>query len=77
MQQLLGITKEETLVLGDYNNDLEMMEQAHFSYAMENAHPNVTKAARYSTKSNTEEGVEEVLEELIMAKKKALVAKSC
>jgi hypothetical protein len=77
VQQLLGITKEETLVLGDYNNDLEMMEQAHFSYAMENAHPNVTKAARYSTKSNTEEGVEEVLEELIMAKKKALVAKSC
>lgn len=72
VQELLGITKEETLVLGDYNNDLEMMEQAHFSYAMENAHPNVTKAARYSTKSNTEEGVEEVLEELIMAKKKAL-----
>lgn len=76
VQELLGITKEETLVLGDYNNDLEMMEQAHFSYAMENAHPNVAKAARFSTKSNTEEGVEEVLEELITAKKRALVSKS-
>ena len=56
VQKLLGITKEETLVLGDYNNDLEMMEQAHFSYAMQNAHPNVAQAARYSTKSNNEEG---------------------
>lgn len=72
VQELLGITKEETLVLGDYNNDLEMMEQAHFSYAMQNAHPNVAQAARYSTKSNNDEGVEEVLEELIAAKKKAL-----
>ncbi len=75
VQELLGITKEETLVLGDYNNDLEMMEQAHFSYAMENAHPNVAQAARYSTKSNCEEGVEEVLAELIAAKKKALASK--
>ncbi|KKM00441.1 hypothetical protein LCGC14_1804400 [marine sediment metagenome] len=74
VQELLGISKEETLVLGDYNNDLEMMEQAHFSYAMQNAHPNVMKAARYSTKSNNQEGVEEVLEELITAKKKALTS---
>lgn len=75
VQQLLGITKNETLVLGDYNNDLEMMEQAHFSYAMQNAHPNVTKAARFKTKSNNEEGVEEVLEELIAAKRKVLASK--
>ncbi|WP_031428011.1 Cof-type HAD-IIB family hydrolase [Flavimarina sp. Hel_I_48] len=75
VQKLLGITKEETLVLGDYNNDLEMMEEAHFSYAMQNAHPNILQAARFQTKSNNEEGVEDVLEELIAAKKKALAAK--
>ncbi|MEN8125190.1 MAG: HAD hydrolase family protein, partial [Bacteroidota bacterium] len=39
-----------------------------FSYAMENAHPNVKKIARFQTKSNNEEGVEIILEELLRAK---------
>lgn len=65
IQKKLGINIEETMVFGDYNNDLEMMELAHFSYAMENAHSNVKQTARFKTKSNNEEGVELVLEELI------------
>jgi hypothetical protein len=68
LQKQLGITKEETMVFGDYNNDLEMLEQAYFSYAMENAHPNVKKIARFQTKSNNEEGVEFILEQLLLAK---------
>ena len=48
-----------------------MLELAHFSYAMENAHPNVTEAANYTTKSNNDLGVETVLHELIEAKRKA------
>ena len=70
IQDLLNITSEETLVFGDYNNDLEMMGLAHFSYAMENAHPNVLAAASYHTKSNEALGVEHVLEQLINAKEK-------
>ncbi|MGS2762318.1 HAD family hydrolase [Sinomicrobium sp. M5D2P9] len=69
LQDKLKVTKEETLVFGDYNNDLEMMEQAYFSYAMENAHPNVLKAARYKTLSNDNNGVEHILEKLLEAKK--------
>lgn len=65
LQEQLGITKEETMVFGDYNNDLEMLELAHFSYAMKNAHEAVKKIARFETKSNSEEGVELVLEQLI------------
>ncbi|WP_298238588.1 HAD family hydrolase [uncultured Algibacter sp.] len=65
LQKTLGISEEETMVFGDYNNDLEMLELAHFSYAMANAHPNVKKVARYETKSNAEEGVEAVLEQLV------------
>jgi hypothetical protein len=65
LQQKLGITKEETMVFGDYNNDLKMLELADFSYAMENAHPNVKTIAKFSTKSNNEQGVEIVLEQLI------------
>jgi len=65
LQNKLGVTKEETMVFGDYNNDLEMLALADFSYAMANAHPNVKNIANYSTKNNDEFGVEIVLEELI------------
>ncbi len=68
LQDKLGITREETMVFGDYNNDLEMLELADFSYAMENAHPNVKKTARFQTKSNNNEGVELILEKLLTAK---------
>ena len=65
LQNKLGITKEETMVFGDYNNDLKMLELSDFSYAMENAHPNVKTIAKFQTKSNNEQGVELVLEQLI------------
>ncbi|WP_308993200.1 Cof-type HAD-IIB family hydrolase [Mariniflexile litorale] len=65
LQKKLGVTKEETMVFGDYNNDLQMLELAYFSYAMENAHAEVKKTARFETKSNSEEGVELILEQLI------------
>ena len=67
VQDKLNITPQETLVLGDYNNDLEMMRQSNFSFAMENAHPNVKKAASYRTKSNDEYGVEHVMEQVLEA----------
>lgn len=70
LQQSMGIGKAETMVFGDYNNDLEMLAMADFSFAMENAHPNVKKVANYSTKSNDEQGVEMVLERLLEAKTK-------
>lgn len=65
VQELNGIKPEETIVFGDYNNDLEMLALADFSFAMENAHPNVMKAAKYSTASNDDFGVERVLEKLL------------
>ncbi|SFR49688.1 hypothetical protein SAMN04490243_2289 [Robiginitalea myxolifaciens] len=67
VQEHLGIAPEETMVFGDYNNDLEMMSRADFSFAMANAHPNVLDAARYQTASNEERGVDQVLEKLAEA----------
>ncbi|MEN8789067.1 MAG: HAD family hydrolase [Flavobacteriaceae bacterium] len=67
MQQELGISRAETLVFGDYNNDLEMMGCADYSFAMANAHQNVLAAARYTTSSNDERGVEKVLEALLQS----------
>lgn len=68
LQKELGVTKAETMAFGDYNNDLQMLELAQFSYAMGNAHSDVKKIARFETKSNSEEGVELILEQLINSK---------
>jgi len=68
LQEKLGISKEETMVFGDYNNDLEMLKLAHFSFAMKNAVQNVKEVARFETKSNDEQGVEYILEKLLKAK---------
>ena len=69
IQKTHSISKEETMAFGDYNNDLEMLKQASYSFAMENAHPNVKEIANFKTKSNDDYGVEFVLEKLIEAKK--------
>ena len=66
LQDQLGVDKSQTMVFGDYNNDLEMLQLADFSFAMANAHPNVKKTANYSTKSNDELGVESILEKVIL-----------
>ncbi len=65
VQQLNHISPAETLVFGDYNNDLEMLALADYSFAMANAHPNVIAAANYRTASNDEGGVEIILERLL------------
>ena len=67
VQERYGITSKETLVFGDYNNDLEMLAMADFSFAMENAHPNVKKVAKYTTSNNNDFGVERILEKLVLS----------
>ncbi len=61
VQDQLGISPDETMVFGDYLNDLEMMKEAKFSYAMENAHPQIKKAANFIAPSNEEAGVIQVI----------------
>lgn len=65
VQQLLNVTKEETMVFGDYHNDIEMMLEADFSFAMKNAHKDIIELAKYKTESNDNFGVELVLEKLV------------
>jgi len=65
LQQLFNIKYEETMAFGDYLNDLEMLQNAHYSYAMANAHPKLKKAARFIAKTNEENGVMEKIKELL------------
>ncbi|MDF2612933.1 MAG: family phosphatase [Clostridia bacterium] len=65
LQQLLNIKYEETAAFGDYLNDLEMLQNAYYSYAMDNAHSDLKKIARYTAKSNEQNGVIEKIKELL------------
>jgi Cof subfamily protein (haloacid dehalogenase superfamily) len=57
IQDALGITRAQTMALGDYLNDLEMLDAAEYSFAMANAHPAVRATARYLAPGNDENGV--------------------
>lgn len=65
IQKEYGITASQTMAFGDYHNDLEMLKIAKYSFAMENAHPEVKQTANYSTKSNNNLGVENILNQLL------------
>ncbi len=65
IQKELNISPDETLVFGDYLNDLEMMKNAKYSYAMKNAHPEIIEASKFITRfDNNENGVLKTIEEL-------------
>ncbi len=52
LQEMWGISPEETLVFGDQFNDVEMFDQAYYSYAMENATDGVKERARFVAGNN-------------------------
>ncbi len=65
LQEKFGVTPEETMAFGDYNNDYEMLLKAKYSFAMANAHPNIKETANFETLSNDENGVEKILQQLL------------
>ncbi|SDR67246.1 HAD family hydrolase [Gramella sp. MAR_2010_147] len=69
IQKELNISPEETLVFGDYLNDLEMMQVAKHSYAMKNAHPEILQASNFITShDNNDNGVLRTIEALGLLK---------
>lgn len=65
LQQALGVTREQTVAFGDYLNDKELLQAAGISYAMANAHPEITAVAAYQAPANTQDGVVRVLRALL------------
>ena len=65
IQKRFDITADETMAFGDYLNDLEMLQQASYSFAMANAHPDIKRAARFKALSNEENGVLKVIEQML------------
>ncbi|TDT63687.1 Cof-type HAD-IIB family hydrolase [Fonticella tunisiensis] len=66
LQEKFNIKPEETMVFGDYFNDLEMFKSAYHSYAMENAPEEVKRQARYIAGSYKRNGVLEVIKRKIL-----------
>lgn len=59
-----GISPMQCAAFGDGGNDIEMLRYCGHSYAMENASPDVEKAAKHICPSNEEDGVLVTLERL-------------
>ena len=57
VQKALGVTPDQTMVFGDFLNDLEMMDAATYSFAMANAHPLLRERASWVAPTNNANGV--------------------
>ena len=57
LQNRLGINYNDTMAFGDYLNDVEMLENSYYSFAMENSHEKVKKTANFTTGSNNDNSV--------------------
>lgn len=62
-----GISAREVIAFGDMPNDLPMLQWAGRSVAVANAHPLVLAAVHEITRSNAEDGVALVLQNLIVS----------
>ena len=61
LQEKFNINEKNTMVFGDYYNDLTMFKAAHHSYAMENSPDDVKKHANFIAESNNQDGVYNVI----------------
>jgi len=65
LAQRWGIDHQQVLAFGDGGNDLEMLKQSGFSFAMANAPQRVKAAARYAAPANNDAGVLQVIEAML------------
>ena len=61
-----NISYEETMVFGDFYNDIEMLGKAKFSFVMENANEDMKQYGNYIAKSNRDYGVIKAIEEYVL-----------
>ncbi|NLP34924.1 MAG: HAD family phosphatase [Clostridiales bacterium] len=66
LAEAFNLRPDEVCTLGDYDNDIAMLQYAGFSVAMGNALDNVKKHAFYVTATNDESGLAEVVEKYIL-----------
>lgn len=65
LADILDISSENVMAIGDSGNDLDMVEYAGLGVAMGNATEEVKNAAQYITATSEENGVAEAIEKLL------------
>jgi hypothetical protein len=65
VQRALGVGPDQTMVFGDFLNDLEMMDAATYSFAMSNAHSALAERATWTAPSNNANGVVRTIRTLL------------
>ena len=66
--ELMNITKEEVVTIGDNANDIKMLKNAGFGVAMGESAPYVKECANEVTTSNDNDGVAVILEKMFLDK---------
>ncbi len=64
-----NIDKSQVMAFGDYNNDIEMLEQAGYSFAMGNASSKIKKIAKFETDTNDNCGIAKAINKYIFDNK--------
>lgn len=68
IQQTLGVTADETMVFGDFYNDIDLLSKAKYSFVMANANEDMFQYGNFRAKTNVEHGVIQAIEEYVFAK---------
>lgn len=60
-----NIKYDETMVFGDFYNDISMLKEAYYSYVMENANDDMKQYGNFIAPSNNDHGVIKIINELL------------
>lgn len=66
LAERLGIPRAQVMAMGDYDNDLDMIEYAGLGVAMANGSERVKHAAQYVAPPNTESGVATAIRRFVL-----------
>ena len=62
--EILGVKREKTIAVGDYNNDIRMIKYAGLGVAVSNAIDELKKEADYVTVSNNESAIAAIINDI-------------
>ena len=66
IQTDFNISYDETMAFGDFYNDVEMLQSAHYSFVMANANDDMKQYGNYIARPNTEAGVIHAIREYVL-----------
>lgn len=66
IQEDYGISYDETMAFGDFYNDIELLQNAKYSFVMENANEDMKQYGNFIAESNKNNGVIKAIEKYVL-----------